>query len=35
MAKLKITGKELLELGFAPGKVMGVALRVINKEYKH
>lgn len=35
MAKLKITGKELLEWGFAPGKVMGVALRVVNKEYKH
>lgn len=35
MAKLKITGKELMEWGFAPGKVMGVALRVANKEYKH
>jgi tRNA-splicing ligase RtcB len=35
MAKLKITGKDLMEFGFEPGKVMGVALRVVNKEYKH
>ena len=35
MAKLKITGKELMDFGFEPGKVMGVALRIVNKEYKH
>jgi len=35
MEKLKITGKELLEWGFYPGKVMGVALRIVNKEYKY
>ncbi len=35
MAKLKITGKELMEFGFEPGRVMGVTLRIVNKEYKH
>lgn len=35
MAKLKISGKELMEFGFEPGKVMGVTLRIVNKEYKH
>lgn len=35
MAKLKITGKELMEWGFTPGKVMGVVLRIVTKEYKY
>ncbi|MEK6828583.1 MAG: RtcB family protein [Nanoarchaeota archaeon] len=35
MSKLKISGKELLEFGFEPGRVMGVALRIVSKEYKH
>jgi len=35
MAKLKITGKDLMEFGFEPGKVMGVALRIVAKAYKH
>jgi tRNA-splicing ligase RtcB len=35
MAKLKITGKELIDWGFTPGRVMGIALRVVNKAYKH
>jgi len=34
MAKLKITGKELIGWGYAPGKSMGIALRIVNKEYK-
>ncbi len=35
MAKLKITGKELIDWGYTPGRVMGIALRVVNKSYKH
>jgi tRNA-splicing ligase RtcB len=35
MAKLKITGKDLVGFGMEPGKVMGVALRIVNKEFKH
>ena len=35
MAKLKITGKELMEFGMAPGKVMGIALDIIRKNFKY
>jgi len=35
MAKLKITGKELIDWGFTPGRVMGIVLRIVNKEFKH
>ena len=35
MGKLKITGKELKEFGFAQGRAMGIALDVIRKNYKH
>lgn len=35
MAKLRITGKELLSIGFEPGKVMGKTLHVVRKVYKH
>lgn len=35
MAKLKITGKELIDFGFTPGRVMGIVLRIVNKEFKH
>lgn len=34
MAKLKITGKELKEFGMDPGKVMGVTLDIVRKNYK-
>jgi tRNA-splicing ligase RtcB len=35
MAKLKITGKELLAIGFEPGKIMGKTLDLVRKIYKH
>jgi len=35
MAKLKITGKELKEFGMEPGKVMGITLDIVRKNYKH
>ena len=35
MAKLKITGKELLSIGFEAGRVMGVTLDLVRKKYKH
>jgi tRNA-splicing ligase RtcB len=34
MAKLKITGKELKEIGFQPGKVFGTTLDLVRKKYK-
>lgn len=35
MAKLKITGKDLIDFGMEPGKVMGVTLNIVRKAYKH
>jgi tRNA-splicing ligase RtcB len=35
MAKLKVTGKDLLGFGFEPGRVMGITMRIVNKAYKH
>lgn len=35
MGKLKITGKELIELGMSQGKVMGIALDIVRKNYNH
>ena len=35
MGKLKITGKDLLEIGFKSGKSLGVTLDVVRKQYKN
>ena len=35
MEKLKITGKELMEFGMVPGKTMGIAIDIINKNYQN
>jgi len=35
MAKLKMTGKDLIAWGMEPGRVMGTALTILRKEYKH
>ncbi|MES2891999.1 MAG: RtcB family protein [Bacteroidota bacterium] len=35
MSKLKITGKELRNLGFPEGPVVSVAMKVMEKHYKH
>ena len=35
MAKLKMTGKDLIAWGMEPGRVMGIALTILRKEYKH
>ncbi|HTE11416.1 MAG TPA: RtcB family protein, partial [Chitinophagaceae bacterium] len=35
MAKLKITGKELRALGYPEGPVVSIAMRVMEKNYKH
>jgi len=35
MSKLKITGKELRAMGFPEGPVVSIAMRVMEKNYKH
>lgn len=35
MSTLKLTGKELLEIGFPQGKAVGAALEIFNKHYKY
>ena len=35
MSKLKITGKELRSLGYPEGPVIGIAMNVMEKNYKH
>jgi len=35
MAKLKITGKDLIAWGMKPGRVMGITLDVVRKAYKY
>lgn len=35
MTKLKLSGKELRELGFPQGPVIGIAMHIIEKKFKH
>lgn len=35
MSTLRITGRELLEIGFKEGREMGIALTLVRREYKH
>src|SRR5450631_4201106 len=35
MSKLKIAGKELRAIGFPEGPVVSIAMRVMEKNYKH
>ena len=35
MSKLKIKGKELRELGYPEGPVISIAMKVMEKNYKH